>query len=119
ILKDEKERLTAIEGYKARLQELELKIAQLEGARRATDSIRPKLQALLKGQKLQFQSETERLTFQLSELEAQLLDREAKMKDLEGSREKFKHKLEEVTKNHEKSQQALREFYQGKLKEKG
>jgi hypothetical protein len=117
LLQDEKERRASIEDYKTKIIELEGKMAELEGARKSSDSLRPKLQALLKGQKLQFQTETERLKYQLSEIEAQLLDREAKIKELEFAREKNKLKLEELTKTHEKSQTALREFYQNKIKE--
>ncbi len=116
LLQDEKDRRTEVDVYKKKIKTLEDKIAQLEGARSVDQNIRPKLQALLKGQKLQFQSETERLKFQLSELEAQLLDREAKIKDLESTRQKHREKLEELTHSHEKAQQALREFYMNKIK---
>jgi hypothetical protein len=116
LLQDEKERRASLDSFKNRIAELEAKIQELEGVRKTSDSLKPKLQALLKGQKLQFQTETERLKFQLSEMEAQLLEREARIKELEAAREKNKLKLEELTRNHEKSQQAIRDFYQQKIK---
>jgi len=77
---------------------------------------KPKLQALLKGQKIQIQTETERLKVALSEVEAKLLDREMRIKELEGIKEKTRIKIEELTNSHEKAQQKLREFYQNKLR---
>lgn len=117
LLREDRDRGAQIELYKSRIQELEKKVTELEGAMSKTDdSLKPKLQALLKGQKLQFQTETERLKIELSEIEAKLMDREVKIRELESVREKQRITLEEITVNHEKSQQALREFYQKKLK---
>jgi hypothetical protein len=115
LLQDDKERRSNIDSFKSKVATLESKIRELEGVA----SLKPKLQAILKGQKLQFQTETERLMFQNSELEAQLLDREVKIKELENFRDKHRIKTEELTKSHEKSQQALREFYQQKIKNLG
>ncbi len=73
------------EVYRQRIAELEQKVHELEQVQKVAvgqEDLKPKLQALLKGQKLQFQTETERLKIQLSELEAKLIDREAKLKEL-------------------------------------
>ncbi len=94
-----------IQGLKEKVQALE---AQLKGqsdqaAQQERDALKPKLKALLEGQKLQFQTEAERLKVALSEIEAKLLDREAKIKDMSSQ--------------HEKAQATLREFYMNKLKQ--
>jgi chromosome segregation ATPase len=66
---------------------------------------KPKLKALLEDQKIQVQTETEKLKFDLSEVQAKLMDREMKLR-----------KLEVQVQEHEKSQAKLREFYMQKLK---
>lgn len=116
LLQDEKQLRAHLEDYRRKVKELEERLEKAEGSKNSDLSLRPKLHALLKGQKLQFQSETERLKFQLSELEAQLLDREAKIKDLESVRNQEREKIEALVVNHEKAQKALREFYQAKIK---
>ncbi len=117
LLREDRDRAAQIDLYKNRIRELEKKISELEGAMSKTDdTLKPKLQALLKGQKLQFQTETERLKIELSEIEAKLMDRELKIRELESARDKQKVVLEEITVTHEKAQQALREFYQKKLR---
>lgn len=109
------------EKLKDRVTELEAEILRLkdklsESDQPREDSWRPKLKALLEGQKLQFQTESERLQVQLSEVEAKLLDREMRIKDLEVLTEKAKKKLEETASQHEKAQETLRSFYMTKLK---
>ncbi len=118
---DHSEAEQTVEKLKNQVAELEQQIAELkEKTAKADepreDSWRPKLKALLEGQKLQFQTESERLQVQLSEVEAKLLDREMRIKDLESLTEKAKKKLDEVSSQHEKAQDTLRGFYMTKLK---
>lgn len=110
--------------FQKKIDELQKKIGELEGIKNKTEEAleaqrnfyKPKLKALLEGQKIQIQSETERLKVQLSEVEAKLLDRELKVKELEQFKERHKQKLEELMLSHEKAQNTLREFYQNKIK---
>lgn len=124
LLREDKDRQAQNDFYRGRVEELEKRINELEGEKSKTEeeleeqrkSMKPKLQALLKGQKLQFQSETERLKSELAEMEAKLMDREVKLREYEAAQERQRNAFEEITIQHEKSQQALREFYQKKLK---
>ena len=108
-----------------KLSELEAEIAQLkETAESATKALeaqrnfyKPKLKALLEGQKVdQHNQEFERLRVKLSEVEARLLDREARIKELEQMRKTHKAKLDQLLESHQKAQQSLRSFYQDKIR---
>lgn len=117
FVREEQEIRNALENYKQQVTELERKIGELEAVRnqdkesmdKALEAQRnfykPKLKALLEDQKIQVQSETERLKFELSEVQAKLLDREMKVR-----------KLEVDAQEAEKSKAKLREFYMTKLK---
>lgn len=109
------------EDLKVQIQELEAELEVLRGKseeaiKQERDALKPKLKALLEGQKLQFQTESERLQVQLSEVEAKLIDRESKIKELEASQDRQRKKFEELISQHDKAQQTLREFYMNKLK---
>jgi len=79
---------------------------------------KPKLKALLEGQKLdKHDSELEMLKVKLSEVEAKLLDREARIKELEQMKQMHKAKLEKLVDSHHKAQQSLRSFYQEKIRQ--
>jgi hypothetical protein len=109
-----------IEGLKVQILQLEDEVQNLRGlskeAKDQQEAMKPKLKALLEGQKLQFQTESERLRVQLSEVEAKLLDREARVKELESTQDRAKKNFEEIVRQHEKAQATLREFYMNKLK---
>lgn len=117
FIREEQEIREALSRYKTQVTELEKKIEELEQTRnldkesidKALEAQRnfykPKLKALLEDQKIQVQTETEKLKFELSEVQAKLLDREMKLR-----------KLEAQAGEHEKSQAKLREFYMQKLK---
>ncbi len=117
FLAQDEEQKEYMQKHKDRIGELEQKVRELEEAKfdsldKALEAQRslfkPKLDALMKGKELQHQTETEQLKFALSEMEAKLLDRESKLKKFEeGSEEKHAD---------DKALQALREFYQAKLK---
>ena len=113
---ENEEQRQVMDLYRRKIHDLETKLKETEGVQsginidKALEAQRKlsktKLDQLLKGQKLQLQTETERLQVQLSELQAKLMDREARVKELERDRE-----------NHEKALQKLREFYLHKIKQ--
>ena len=110
-----------VEEYRAQIIRLEEEIQQLrekvaDGEEKSgRESLKPRLKALLEGQKLQFQTESEKIKVQLSEVEAQLLDREAKTQELELTLAQLHKKLDEAQQSHEKAQKTLRAFYLQKL----
>lgn len=117
-----------VNQYEGTIKELEKQLEEVQkNSSRSTEELgkaleaqrnfyKPKLKALLEDQKTKLQTETERLKFKLSEVEAKLLDREMRIKDLEAAKEKQKAKMEELVASHEKAQKALRDFYQQKMK---
>lgn len=117
FLRDEQDTRDALSRYQHRVAELEKKIEELEQtshmSKESMDKAleaqrnfyKPKLKALLEDQKIQVQTETERLKFELSEVQAKLLDRETKLRSFEAQ-----------SQDHEKSQAKLREFYMNKVK---
>jgi hypothetical protein len=110
-----------IQEYRSHIAQLEEEIsklrAQTSGGQSAEEKadLRPRLKALLEGQKLQFQTESEKIKIQLSEMEAQLLDREAKTHELESLVAQLYKKMDEISDSHEKAQSTLRAFYMKKL----
>jgi len=110
-----------VEEYRAQIVRLEQEIERLRkqihdsSSEGAGESLRPRLKALLEGQKLQFQTESEKIKVQLSEVEARLLDREARNHELELSLTQLQAKLSEATQSHEKAQKTMRAFYLQKL----
>lgn len=117
FVRDEQEIRDSLSRYKQKVSDLEKKIEELEAMKNQDkDTIdkaleaqrnfyKPKLKALLEEKNVQMQTETERLKFDLSEVQAKLLDREMKLR-----------KLEAEALEHEKTQSKLREFYMQKLK---
>jgi len=116
FLQADQEQKEVVDSYRKKIQDLQNQLNDIEGAK--GDSLdkalsaqrsmfKPKLDAMLKGQELQHQTETEQLKFALSEMEAKLLDREAKLQQFESQAEPA---------GTEKALQTLREFYQSKLK---
>ncbi len=110
-----------IEEYRAHIAQLEEEVRNLrrrnldEPHSEDKEDLRPRLKALLEGQKLQFQTESEKIKIQLSEMEAQLLDREAKTHELESLVAQLYKKMDEISESHEKAQNTLRAFYMQKL----
>jgi len=81
------------------------------------EDLRPKLQAMLEGEKKKAQTETERLQFRLAEIEAKLLDREARLRDLESQQAHIKNRAYQMKDSFQKAQTSLREFYMSKIRE--
>lgn len=113
------------ESYRQRIALLESELLQLRESASSLDKAleaqrnyyKPKLKAMLEGQKLQVQSEIERLRVNLSEVEAKLLDREARIKELEQAQQNQQRKLQVLSASHKKAQDSLRSFYQKKLRD--
>jgi vacuolar-type H+-ATPase subunit I/STV1 len=114
-----------IEDYEIKLQELEKQVESQKGQASSIDKAleaqrnyyQPKLKAMLEGEKLRVQSETEQLKYRLSEVEAKLLEREAKIKELEQAKGNQAGKLKKVNESHQKAQESLRVFYQQKIRQ--
>jgi hypothetical protein len=110
-----------IQEYRSHIAQLEEEIGKLRAQTSGgepleeKEDLRPRLKALLEGQKLQFQTESEKIKIQLSEMEAQLLDREAKTHELESLVAQLYKKMDEISDSHEKAQSTLRAFYMQKL----
>lgn len=122
--KDEAEKIAAYEikisALETELEELRQEAASMDKALQAQrEFYKPKLKALLEGQQVQAQSESEKLKVRLSEVEAKLLDREAKIKELERLKRNSKVKMEKLVESHQKAQQSLRSFYQEKIRKMG
>lgn len=106
-----------IQRYLNKIRELKQTINDLQSTADNKDKaleaqrnyFKPKLKAILEGQKIQIQTETETLKYELSEMEARLIDRNSKLKELE----KKAGALEE---KHKAAQQTQRDFYQQKIK---
>jgi len=113
-----------LQSYEQKIQALEAEMLELKGAATSLDKAleaqrnfyKPRLKALLEGQKSEGQTETEKLRIRLSEVEAKLLDREAKCKELEQNRATSEMKIEKIMSSHQKAQESLRQFYQEKIK---
>lgn len=109
-----------IEALEAELQEVQGEASALDKALEAQRQFyKPKLKAMLEGQKLKVQSETERLKFKLSEVEAKLLDREAHIKELEQSQKNQKKVLTNLMQSHQKAQEQLKTYYQNRMENLG
>jgi len=116
-----------IQEYTKKISQLEKEMEELREAASSYDKAleaqrqyyTPKLKALLEGQKLKVQSETERLKVRLSEVEAKLLEREARIKELEQLKRNQKKKMQSLVESHQKAQQSLRSFYQNKIRRLG
>ena len=106
-----------------RVQQLEAALKSLsdenEKLKQVTpaEDFRPKLQAMLEGEKKKAQTETERLQCRLAEIEAKLLGREARLKDLESQQAQFKDRATQMKDSFQKAQASLREFYMTKIRE--
>jgi hypothetical protein len=113
-----------IADYELKIEELEKELLSLKGAATSLDKAleaqrnfyKPRLKALLEGQKAGSQTESEQLRVRLSEVEAKLLEREAKLKELEQSKKSNEMKIQKILESHQKAQQSLRQFYQEKIK---
>lgn len=110
------------EQIKVLEDELEKWKKSAEGMNKALEAQRnfykPKLKALLEGQKVEkHDNALEMLKVKLSEVEAKLLDREARIKELDQMRQMHKSKLEKLMDSHQKAQQSLRSFYQEKIRQ--
>lgn len=114
-----------IEKYESRVSELEEQLETHKGQATSIDKAleaqrnyyQPKLKAMLEGEKLRVQTETEQLKCKLSEVEAKLLEREAKIKELEQAQGNQDGKLKQVQESHQKAQESLRSFYQQKIRQ--
>lgn len=114
-----------LETYRQKVRELESELSELKEEASSLDKAleaqrnfyKPKLKAALEGQKLQVQSETERLKVRLSEIEAKLLEREARIKELEQSKRNESKKIQALSQSHKKAQESLRSFYQQKIRD--
>lgn len=106
----------AKQGLEAKLQVMENELETMRQNMTEADALKPKLEALLEGQKLKVQTETERLKVQLSEIEAKLMEREARITELERFKQNTEQKVERLNKSHQIAQQKLRQFYQDKIK---
>ncbi|PIR21757.1 MAG: hypothetical protein COV44_11535 [Deltaproteobacteria bacterium CG11_big_fil_rev_8_21_14_0_20_45_16] len=119
--------LEKIKNYEDQVSSLNKELEDLRQASSVMDKAleaqrnfyKPKLKALLDGQKVQLQTETERLKFKLSEIEAKLLDREARIKELEQVKNNNERKIDKIVASHQKAQQNLRVFYQEKIRQLG
>lgn len=113
-----------IEEYENKIKAMEAELMNLKGAATSLDKAleaqrnfyKPRLKALLEGQKAGSQTESESLRVRLSEVEAKLLEREAKLKELEQSKKSHEMKVQKILSSHQKAQQSLRQFYQEKIK---
>lgn len=114
----------AVEVLQKQVASLEAELLQVREEAVALDKAleaqrnfyKPKLKAMLEGQKLKVQSETESLKVRVAEVEAKLLDREARIKELEQSRKNYKKELRALNESHQRAQEKLRDFYQSKIK---
>lgn len=106
-----------VNGLERELEEVRDEASALDKALDAQRKFyKPKLKAMLEGQKLQVQSETEQLKVRVAEVEAKLLDREANIKELTQFKKNQKKMLQSVLQSHQKAQEKLRKFYQNKIK---
>lgn len=113
--------------YEAEINQLQKELTELRESSQQMDKVleaqrnfyKPKLKALLEGQKMQSNSEVDQLLVKLSEVEAKLLEREARVHELEQFKKKQKDKVQRLLSSHQKAQQSLRHFYQEKLKTHG
>lgn len=117
---EDRDERNIVHEYECRLRELQEKLQTLESQSAETleaqrNFFGAKLKAaLLESQKRQ--NETASLLVQLSEIEAKLLDREVKIKESEYFRDKNQQRLNEIRSTHERAQQAIRQFYQNKIR---
>lgn len=113
--------------YEEEIKQLQKELTELRESSQQMDKVleaqrnfyKPKLKALLEGQKMQSNSEVDQLLVKLSEVEAKLLEREARVHELEQFKKKQKDKVQRLLSSHQKAQQSLRHFYQEKLKSSG
>lgn len=110
-----KDRLVKLEqDLESALKESEKLKRELKAHR---DSVKPKLKALLEGEKKKAQTETERLKVRLSEIEAKLLDREARLQELQRQQDQADERFTKLKESYQKNQQLLKEDYAKKIRE--
>ncbi|TVQ79753.1 MAG: hypothetical protein EA369_04140 [Bradymonadales bacterium] len=124
LAKEKKILIERDEESEEKIKALEEELHRLRGEATSLDKAleaqrnfyKPRLKALLEGQKAEKQTEAEKMQVRLSELEAKLMDREARLKELEQSRKSSQMKIEKLMAAHQQAQASLRQFYQNKIK---